>query len=209
MDTRQGEVIDETAILSSTNGSREEEEEVSNVPPHTGTDIHGASTQVPGLDRFKLNRILRMVAGVGLLKELAGPDGKALYRLTPGTALMQTGLPQPSLACGVHTFSEKPMWDAALHLTDAVTGVLKGHPDAAVLGAGKSIWDHYESEPASLANFAEFMSVFSFPEVRSLHSLSAAHNLAPPGGCLAGVLTRPAGCAKTRHVLGDATSRRW
>jgi len=136
-------------------------------------DVIGAETlscdaiadriKVPGLDRVKLNRILRMVAGVGLLKELAGPDGKAQYRLTPGTALMQTELPQPSLACGVHHWAEKPVWDSALHLTEAVTGVLKGHPDAAVLG-GKSIWDHWESEPANLANFAQFMSVFSFPE---------------------------------------------
>lgn len=64
-------------------------------------DVIGAETlscdaiadriKVPGLDRVKLNRILRMVAGVGLLKELAGPDGKAQYRLTPGTALMQVG----------------------------------------------------------------------------------------------------------------------
>jgi len=55
---------------------------------------------------------------------------------------VQTELPQPSLACGVHHWTEKPVWDSALHLTEAVTGVLKGHPDAAVLG-GKSIWDQY------------------------------------------------------------------
>jgi hypothetical protein len=52
--------------------------------------------KVPGLDRVKLNRILRMVAGVGLLKELVGSDGKAQYRLTPGTALMQVGRRRPA-----------------------------------------------------------------------------------------------------------------
>jgi hypothetical protein len=173
----------------------------------------------------------------GLRRQPAATRDADPRRTPPLPARVQTELPQPSLACGVHHWTEKPVWDSALHLTEAVTGVLKGHPDAAVLG-GKSIWDQcapfhshpasvclalrsivveggdecafgifvraccsrlvcgrsaprlsscapdglsgvslgsrnmlpasrarsWESEPANLANFAEFMSVFSFPE---------------------------------------------
>eukprot|EP00959_Pyramimonas_sp_CCMP1952_P066297 1384382-Pyramimonas_sp.AAC.1 len=37
-------------------------------------------------------QVLRVVAGVGLLKETVGPAGEACYALTPASALLQTGV---------------------------------------------------------------------------------------------------------------------
>ena len=66
-----------------------------------------------------LLRQLRVVAAEGVLTETAGERGEFLYSLTAMGKLLQTGAPQPSLACGVKHLCEPPMWAAWSKLPEA------------------------------------------------------------------------------------------
>ena len=60
-----------------------------------------------------------MAAAEGVLAETAGERGEFMYSLTAMGKLLQTGAPQPSLACGVKHMCEPPMWAAWSKLPEA------------------------------------------------------------------------------------------
>lgn len=111
-----------------------------------------------------LERSLRLLsAATGLFVESASPSGAAAYGLSTTGALLQTGVEgQPSMACGILHWLEKPTWNAWAELP----AYIAGEGDVPYTAAnGKPVFDFYAENPESAAPFNEFMSFFSFGEL--------------------------------------------
>lgn len=100
-----------------------------------------------------------MLALCGLVDEQSSAGGGATYALTSTGALLQTGAPQPSMACGVLHWMEKPSWAAMGRLPDCVSGKLAAPPYDTVNKA--PIFDFYKEHPESARSCAEFMTCLS------------------------------------------------
>eukprot|EP00240_Pyramimonas_obovata_P003796 CAMPEP_0118922862 /NCGR_PEP_ID=MMETSP1169-20130426/1629_1 /TAXON_ID=36882 /ORGANISM="Pyramimonas obovata, Strain CCMP722" /LENGTH=376 /DNA_ID=CAMNT_0006863789 /DNA_START=193 /DNA_END=1323 /DNA_ORIENTATION=+ len=121
------------------------------------------ASRLDNISEEALWRQLRAMAGVGLFKEEAGPNGEAKYSLTALTKLMQTGLPQPSFACGSLHWNEPALWTAWLELPNHMQ---KGaQPAYNTVVGGEGIFDFYKTSPGSARWFNEFMSTFSAAEL--------------------------------------------
>lgn len=122
-------------------------------------------SKLPGApSQEALLRCMRLLALHGVFVETPGPDGEFTYALGPAGALLQTGLPQPSMACGVLHWIEPPTWGA----WGQVPGFVAGEPGASSpfeRANGLPVFDFYKANPASAKPFNEFMSFFSAGEM--------------------------------------------
>lgn len=128
----------------------------------TATEI---AEKMPGKPNIEmLGRGLRLLsAATGLFAESASSSGEAAYSLSKTGALLQTGVEgQPSMACGILHWLEKPFWNAWAELPAYIAG--EG-PVPYVAANGKPVFDFYAENPDSAAPFNEFMSFFSFSEI--------------------------------------------
>ncbi len=136
-------------------------------------DIIGSQTltaakiaaEIPGAPNVEmLGRSLRMLAAsTGLFVE-ADQKGEVGFALSKAGALLQTGIEgQPSMACGVLHWLEKPMWDAWAKLPAYIAGETADVPFAAANGG--PIFDYYGAHPESAKPFNEFMTFFSAGEI--------------------------------------------
>ena len=133
------------------------------------------------VDEKRLGRILRFLAGHGVLSEgqrsqptstAAADDGEeaaivdaTTYSLTPLAALLQTDLPhQPSLLPGLLHFVEQANWESIINLPGAVTNQLTEETPFHQANNGQDIWEFYNNNPSNLQNFAAFMTTISAPE---------------------------------------------
>jgi hypothetical protein len=106
-----------------------------------------------------LLRCLRMCAVQGLFVESAGADQEYKFALTDAGALLQTGVPmQPSMACGMLHWNERPTWEGFLALPDYVAGTSSIPPYEQA--NGKPIFDFYAENPQSAEPFNQFMTFF-------------------------------------------------
>jgi len=120
--------------------------------------------QLPGTpNRDALQRCMRLLSLSGIFEESAGPGGDALFGLTPAGALLQTGAPQPSMACGVLHWMEKPTWGSWAELSDYVAGKTDKVPYETC--NGDPVFDFFAKHPESATPFNEFMSFFSEGEL--------------------------------------------
>jgi len=137
------------------------------VPDVIGADRMPAkdiAAQLDGTPNVEmLGRALRLLsAATGLFEECA-VDGEASYGLSTTGALLQTGVEgQPSMACGILHWLEKPTWNAWAELPAYIAGEGPVPYDAA---NGMPVFDFYAANPDSAAPFNEFMSFFSFGEL--------------------------------------------
>jgi hypothetical protein len=138
------------------------------VPNIIGADNLSAeeiAANMPGKPNTEmLGRSLRLLsAATGLFVESAHPSGAAAYGLSTTGALLQTGVKgQPSMACGVLHWLEKPMWNAWSELPAHIAG----EGDTPFTAAnGKPVFDFYAENPESAAPFNEFMTFFSLGEL--------------------------------------------
>lgn len=110
-----------------------------------------------------LLRCMRTLAVAGVFEESAGPSGEFVFALTPMGALLQMGVPQPSMACGVHHFMEKSTSSAWGLLPDYVAGKLEALPfDCA---NGSPLFDYFREHPESGGPYQEFMDSLSSGEL--------------------------------------------
>lgn len=127
--------------------------------------VEQLGTQLPEtLNKEYLQRSLRMLTQAGIFEESAGPDGEHLFSLTDAGALLQTKAPQPSVACGMLHWMEKPMWGAWAELSDVIAGTAKEAVPFSVAN-GAPIFDYYAKHPESAEPFNQFMSFFSAGEL--------------------------------------------
>lgn len=112
-----------------------------------------------------LLRCMRLLATpvAEVFEESEGPRGECVFSLTPTGALLQTGVEQPSMACGVENWLEKPMWYAWSYLPDLVAGNLDKSPFE--FANNKHVFDLYKESPESGEPFNEFMSFLSTMEL--------------------------------------------
>lgn len=122
------------------------------------------AANIPGkTNEDALLRCMRLLACTGVFEESAGQNGECLFCLTPTGALLQTGLAQPSMACGITHWMEKPMWNAWSNLPDFVAGNFDKPPFESA--NGQPVFDYYRDHPESADIFHEFMSAFSTAEL--------------------------------------------
>jgi len=112
-----------------------------------------------------LLRCMRLLAtpAADIFEEAKGPGGECVFSLTPTGALLQTGVEQPSMACGVENWMEKPMWYAWSYFPDLVAGNLDKSPFE--FANDKPIFDVYRESPESGEPYSEFMSFLSTMEL--------------------------------------------
>ncbi len=138
------------------------------VPDIIGSQMLTAAkiaAEIPGAPNVEmLGRSLRMLAAsTGLFVE-ADQQGEVGFALSKAGALLQTGIEgQPSMACGVLHWLEKPMWDAWAKLPAYIAGETADVPFAAANGG--PIFEYYGAHPESAKPFNEFMSFFSSGEI--------------------------------------------
>lgn len=111
-----------------------------------------------------LERVLRLCAQYGVLHESASNDGSCAFSLTTAGALLQTGAPQPSMACGMLHWNEAPTWLAWTKVYDAVVSAERKVPYKEAMGMG--VFDYYAKHPESAQPFNEFMTFFSQGELQ-------------------------------------------
>jgi len=99
----------------------------------------------------------------GVFAESCRADGVLEFSLTRTGALLQMGVPQPSMACGAHHFVEKPMWAAWSRLPDYVLGKIDTPPFQAANSLG--MFDFHAKVPQSSVPFQEFMDSLSSSEL--------------------------------------------
>jgi len=116
-----------------------------------------------GVNEEHLGRCLRILAISGVVEESSGPEGEFVYGLTPAGALLQTKAAQPSMACGVRHWMEKPMWDSWSRVPDLVMN--KIDKPAFEEQNGNHLFQFYDENPESAAPFNEFMTFFSQGEL--------------------------------------------
>jgi len=109
-----------------------------------------------------LKRCLRLLALKGLFEE-KDKDGDYAFALTAVGALLQTGCPQPSMACGVLHQNCKPFWQGWAELPGYVAGKTALLPFEKA--NGMPIFDFFASHPENAKPFNEFMSFFSAGEL--------------------------------------------
>ena len=109
-----------------------------------------------------LLRQLRLVAAEGVLIETAGERGEFMYSLTSMGKLLQTGVPQPSIACGIKHFCQPAMWAAWSKLPEAT---FAGGDIPFREANGSTLFDYYKANSVSARPFNEFMSFFSATEI--------------------------------------------
>lgn len=103
-----------------------------------------------------LLRCLRLLALKGIFLESASPSGECAFSLTAGGALLQTGLEQPSMACAVQHWLEKPTWSAWAEVPDLVAGA-PAVPTPYERANGMHVFDYYQAHPESANPFNEFL----------------------------------------------------
>jgi len=111
-----------------------------------------------------LARQMRVLATCGLFEESAGPGGEFMYALTDTGALLQTGAPQPSLACAATHWLEPPMWNMWGSLLEATMTPEGGQPPFDRANGANWI-EYFQAHPESMAPFNDTMSFFSGGEV--------------------------------------------
>jgi len=138
------------------------------VPDIIGADAFTAkeiADKLPGTPNVEmLGRSLRMLEAVtGLFVETGSASGEAKFGLSKAGALLQTGVEgQPSMACGILHWLEKPTWNAWAELP----GYIAGEGEVPYVAAnGKGVFDFYAENPESAAPFNEFMTFFSLGEI--------------------------------------------
>jgi len=110
-----------------------------------------------------LERLLRVVAQDGLVKERANEKGDAVFRLTDAGALLQTGAPQPSLKSMMFHWNEPATVLAFTCIPELLHS--KDHNDSAFsLYHKKPIFDWFGENTKSNKMFNDFMELFSTPE---------------------------------------------
>lgn len=137
------------------------------VPDIIGADALTAEAIAAKLDGTPnvemLGRVLRLLSAATGLFEESDSAGEAAYGLSTTGALLQTGVEgQPSMACGILHWLEKPTWSAWAELPDYIAGT---GPVPYTAANGKGVFDYYAEHPESAAPFNEFMSFFSFGEL--------------------------------------------
>lgn len=109
-------------------------------------------------------RLLSVATGLFIEEATKDDDDKASYSLSTTGALLQTKVEgQPSMACGMLHWLEKPYWDAWAALPDYIAGESKEVPYKAA--TGDMVFDYYAKHPESAEPFNEFMSFFSMGEI--------------------------------------------
>mmetsp|Transcript_27287 Transcript_27287/g.76767 ORF Transcript_27287/g.76767 Transcript_27287/m.76767 type:complete len:353 (+) Transcript_27287:88-1146(+) len=108
-----------------------------------------------------LKRCMKLLSLKGFFVE-SNKNNESAFALTDEGALLQTNAPQPSMACSVLHWTEKPMWSAWAEVPDFVAGqTTKAGFEAA---NGLHLFDYYAQQPESAKPFNEFMSFFSVGE---------------------------------------------
>merc|ERR1740123_1787228 len=107
---------------------------------------------------------MRLLSLAGIFQEFSGPDGEFIFGLTPAGALLQTKGAQPSVACGMLHWMEKPMWNAWSELSDAVAGT-SPHQIPFNAANGMPMFDYHAQHPESAEHFNQFKSFFGAGEL--------------------------------------------
>lgn len=121
------------------------------------------------VDEKVLLRLLRLLAqpmpgSMNMFKE-SQAKGTFAFSLTTTGALLQTGVEgQPSLACGIHHWSEPFMWNSWAEIPDLLMGKGDEGKSPFVRANNKAVWDVYTHDSESGSYFHEFMSFFSAGE---------------------------------------------
>jgi len=127
--------------------------------------VQQIGAQLPeAVNKDHLQRTLRLLSLHGIFEESAGPDGECLFSLSLAGALLQTKAPQPSVACGMLHWMEKPMWKSWSELPDVIAGT-GSHAVPFQLANGVPIFEYYAQHPESAEPFNQFMSFFSAGEL--------------------------------------------
>ena len=123
------------------------------------------------VDQDLLFRQMRLLAEVGIFVETASGDGgnQYCYSLALKGKLLQTGIEgQPSMACGMISWSEPSLWNAWSMLPEVT--VDRNIGETAFQKANrKGIFQYYNENPESGEPFNEFMTFFSTGELRRYH----------------------------------------
>ncbi|XP_066932378.1 uncharacterized protein [Clytia hemisphaerica] len=122
------------------------------------------------VDQDLLFRQMRLLAEVGIFVETASEDGENqyCYSLALQGKLLQTGVEgQPSMACGVHHLSEQPAWKAWATLPEITSGQAKGEVPFERANGQRDV-PYYKEHPESGKPFYEFMSFFSYSELKGI-----------------------------------------
>lgn len=116
-----------------------------------------------------LGRSMRLLCTAGVFNESFRSNGDPSYALTSAGALLQTQrspLTQPSLACCVSHWTDKPLWDAWSALPDYVAGRVAETPFESA--NGMTFVEFMRRNPQSAVPYSEFVRFVSAGEIPAL-----------------------------------------